>query len=109
MFDGAVEVGMHAFMHGAQDQDDASIVRRLEAQGVATWLAERLVVFLPIAFGRYVLRESTLDPNFVDGSVTRPLDSDAVCRSAWARTQTAGPAEIRRIALRSAAMGTPTR
>ncbi|WP_433580010.1 DUF6348 family protein [Nocardia brasiliensis] len=109
MFDGAVEVGIQAFLHGDEGQDDASIVSRLESQGVAAWLAERLVVFLPVAFGRYVLRESTLDPNFVDGSVTRPLDSGPVYRSAWARAQTAGPAEMRRIALRSAAVNAATK
>ncbi|MFI9508346.1 DUF6348 family protein [Nocardia sp. NPDC052566] len=104
MFDGAVEVGIQAFMHGDEDQDDESIVSRLEAQGVATWLAERLLVFLPIAFGRYLLRESAFDPNFIDGEVARPLDGDPVYRSAWARAHTAGRAEMQRIGLRSAAV-----
>jgi Family of unknown function (DUF6348) len=104
VFDAAVAVGIGAFFAGDGDLDDDEIVARLESQGVSAWLAERLVAFLPMAYGRVILRDCHFEPTFVDGSVTRPLDGDPVWRAVWARAQQATREEAQRIGLRSAAV-----
>lgn len=101
MFDAAVSAGIAAFLtdSGREDEDLIAVLR---AQGVADWLAARLVAYLPIAFGRFILKDCTLDPNIVDGDVVRPLDADPVYRAASARAQAPSREELERIGLRSA-------
>ncbi|MEU7819432.1 DUF6348 family protein [Catellatospora sp. NPDC049133] len=101
MFDAAVAAGIAAFLNHP-DHDEDQIVAVLREQGVADWLAERLVTYLPIVFGRYLLRACTFDPDVVDGEGRRPLDSDPVFRAAHARAQHPTHEELKQIGLRSA-------
>lgn len=101
MFEAAAEAGVHAFQAGGEDEE---IVQRLESQGVERWLARRLVTFLPIAFGRHLLRECAFEPDFVDGDVARPLESEPVYGFCLSRAERADRTEMERIALRSAAV-----
>ncbi|MFD0593326.1 DUF6348 family protein [Catellatospora coxensis] len=69
---------------------------------MAGWLAERLVTYLPIVFGRYLLRGCTFDPDVVEGEVRRRLDSDPVFRAAQSRALRPTHEELKEIGLRSA-------
>jgi hypothetical protein len=52
----AIELGVIAFLaHGEADDDD-DVQDWLEALGVQPWLAAHLVTWLPVAFGRQLLR-----------------------------------------------------
>lgn len=104
MFETAVEIGVQAFASGAAGQEDEDVLERLLAQGVKPWLAERLVVFLPIAFGRFMLRGANFRPHFIDGEVTRRLDDDPVYRAAWDRANRATNSEMHWVGCHSAAM-----
>ena len=101
MFDAAVEAGVAALMQGDESPSDADILDRLESQGVAGWLAQRLVFFLPLAFGRLVLRGVQLSNDYDDGTLRR-LDADPVYAAAQERAARAHRGEVERIGLRSA-------
>jgi hypothetical protein len=101
MFDEAVAVGVAAFLEGAEAPSDADVLTRLTDGGLESWLAERLVVFLPLAFGRRVLPGVELSDSFLDGSTVRPLAAEPVFGAAMARAEVANRAEVERIGLRS--------
>ncbi|TDB97996.1 DUF6348 family protein [Actinomadura sp. 7K534] len=100
-FDDAVEVGVAAFCAGAEPPGDDEVWHRLTGAGVEPWLAERLLIFLPMAFTRRLLP----DVSFSDGAVAPggriSLPDEPVFVSALARAQRADRGEIERVALRS--------
>ncbi|MFE9103895.1 DUF6348 family protein [Actinomadura geliboluensis] len=101
-FESAVEVGIAAFCAGAEPPSDDEVRERLTGAGVEPWLAERLLVFLPMAFTRRLLP----DVSYTD-AVTAPggqirLADEPVFTAAFARAQQADRGEIERVALRSA-------
>ncbi|WP_328477568.1 DUF6348 family protein [Actinoplanes sp. NBC_00393] len=102
MSDEAVVVGVAAFREGVEPPGDDEVRARLRAAGVEPWLAERLLVFLPLAYGRRVLTGVQFAGTFLDGGVERPLDAEPVFVAAIAQAEIAGRADIERIGLRSA-------
>jgi Family of unknown function (DUF6348) len=102
VFDAAVEAGVAAFMASETAPSDAEILARLESQGVAGWLAQRLVFFLPLAFGRRVLPGVQLSGEYDSQGTLRGLDSDPLYAAALERASQANRAEVERIGLRSA-------
>jgi len=100
VFDAAVAVGIAAFLEGDEPPTDATVTARLEDRGVEPWLAERLVAFLPLAFGRRLLTGVRLSDQFLDGPVERALADEPVYAAAAARAATADRRELERIALR---------
>jgi hypothetical protein len=122
--DEAVVVGVAAFHEGAEPPSDDEVFYRLRTAGVQEWLAERLVAFLPLAFGRRVLPGVTLADTFIDGDsadidgdsadgdsadsgsagggTERLLASEPVFLAAAAAAEIAGRDDIERIGLRSA-------
>jgi hypothetical protein len=103
-FDAAIEVGIAMFREAPRASDD-ELVATLEARGVAPWLARRLIVFLPVAFGRMLLAGSTLSDDLDDGASVRKLASDPVYAAAAARAPYATREEIEAIGYRSAEIG----
>ncbi|HEX6686627.1 MAG TPA: DUF6348 family protein [Candidatus Limnocylindrales bacterium] len=101
MFDAAVEVGIAAFLAGQEPPSDDDIRADLRHGGVEPWLAERLILFLPLAFGRRLLPGVQLSGDFLDGPQPSTLTGDAVFRAASVRAQRANRAEVERIGLRS--------
>lgn len=67
-FDAAVEVGVAAFCAGPEAPSDEDVRKRLTGTGVEPWLAERLLVFLPMAFTRRLLP----DVRYPDTVAARP-------------------------------------
>jgi hypothetical protein len=51
-FDAPVEVGIAAFCVGEEPPSDEEVWGRLTGAGVEPWLAERLLIFLPMAYTR---------------------------------------------------------
>lgn len=101
-FDAAVEVGVAAFCAGPEVPSDEDVRKRLTGTGVEPWLAERLLVFLPMAFTRRLLP----DVQYAD-AVAAPggrviLRDEPVFTAALARAERAGRGEFERVALRSA-------
>lgn len=68
VFDDAVEVGVAAFCAGEAPPGDDEVWERLTGAGVEPWLAERLLVFLPMAFTRRLLP----DVRYPDTVAARP-------------------------------------
>jgi hypothetical protein len=101
MFDEAVAVAVAAFLEGAEAPSDANVLTSLIDGGIESWLAERLVVFLPLAFGRRVLPGVELSDSFLDGPTLRALAEEPVFAAAMARAEVANRAEVERIGLRS--------
>ena len=100
MFDAAVEVGIATYL-ARPEVDDDEVRAILERAGVAPWLAQRLVLFLPLALGRRLLAGATLTKTFRDGEVERPLSDEPVYAAAEARSHRAGKQELEVIGLRS--------
>ncbi|GGV02211.1 hypothetical protein GCM10010182_19790 [Actinomadura cremea] len=104
-FDEAVEVGVAAFCAGAEPPGDGEVWGRLTGAGVEPWLAERLLIFLPMAFTRRLLP----DVPFADGVGTPSgrvsLSAEPVFAAAMARARRADRGEIERVALRSSEIG----
>src|SRR5690606_263551 len=100
-FDAAVEIGVAAFL-AYEDRDDDEIATILENGGTAPWLARRLVTFLPVAFGRILLRGATLSNELVTGDRTSALTDDPVYLACTKRAARADREELRGIGLRSA-------
>jgi hypothetical protein len=101
VFDAAVAAGIAAFLAGDEPPGDDEVERTLTEQGVAPWLARRLLVFLPLAFGRRLLHDVAFDETFLDGRDARPLASEPVFVAAVERAAIANRVEVERIALRS--------
>jgi hypothetical protein len=102
VFDEAVVVGVAAFHEGTEPPEDDEVRARLRAAGMHDWLAERLITFLPLAFGRRVLPGVALAGTFNDGGTVRPLASEPVFLAAAAAAEVADRDDIERIGLRSA-------
>jgi hypothetical protein len=100
-FDAAVEVGIAAFCAGAEPPSDGEVWDRLTGAGVEPWLAERLLLFLPMAFTRRLLPDVPFTDEVVAPSGRMSLSAEPVFVAALARAQQAGRDEIERIALRS--------
>ncbi|MFI0406796.1 DUF6348 family protein [Actinomadura sp. 3N508] len=101
-FDAAVEAGVAAFCAGAEPPSDGEVRDRLTGAGVEPWLAERLLLFLPMAFTRRLLREVAY-PDEVEAPGGRvDLRAEPVFVAALARAERADRGEIERIAVRSA-------
>jgi len=98
VFDEAVAVGIAAYM--GTGGGDAEVRSELDRRGVEPWLAERLVTFLPLAFGRRVLAGVQFSDVFLDGGTQRPLAGEPVYTAASERAQRAIRAEVERIGLR---------
>jgi hypothetical protein len=102
MFDAAVEAGIMAFLDGDTPPSEGEIAETLESQGVEPWLAQRLVAFLPLAFGRALLPGAGFSDLFRDGPVERRLADEPVYAAAAARAARPIRVEMERIGLRSA-------
>jgi hypothetical protein len=98
MFDEAVLVGVTAFCAGAEPPPGEAVQESLLGGGVEPWMAERLMIFLPLAFGRRVLAGVKVADEFVDGATPRRLADDPVFAAATRIAQLAGQAETARIA-----------
>jgi hypothetical protein len=101
MFDAAAEIGVAAFMAGDSAPSDEVVVADLERGGVEPWLARRLNLFLPLAFGRRVLDGVAVSDTFVDERGSHRLSDDPVYPWLAERAAMADRAEIERIGLRS--------
>ena len=74
---------------------------RLSTGGVEPWLAERLLILLPMAYTRRLLPNVTYPDVLVTPGGEVRLSTEPVFAAALARAQLAGRGEIERIALRS--------
>lgn len=92
-YDAAVEVGIAVALAHPQ-ASDRDLVEALLATGVEPGLAERLALWLPLAFGRVLLDGVTIPAS--------PLDEDPVFVAASRRARRANRAEVERLGLRSA-------
>jgi hypothetical protein len=97
-----MEVGVAAFLAVDDSAGDGDVVDLLESQGVEPWLAERLVVFLPLALGRIVLEDVQVAGMFFDGDTERRLDDDPVWVAARERAEWAHGDLVEWVGLRSA-------
>lgn len=101
MFDAAAEIGVAAFMAGDSAPSDEVVVADLERGGVEPWLARRLSLFLPVAFGRRLLDGVEVSDTFVDEHGSHRLADDPVYPWLTERAMQASQAEAERIGLRS--------
>ena len=100
-YEAAVEVGIFVFQ--SQERGSAEVRAALEQRGVAPWLAQRLAVYLPIAFGRRLFDGAvTMSNAILDGARELPLDGDPVWRATEERARRAVRGEVERIGLGSA-------
>jgi hypothetical protein len=105
-FDAAVAVGAAAFRAGAEPPSNEEVWERLTGAGIQPWLAERLLVFLPMAYTRRLLPEVAFPDAMVTPGGRVSLAAEPVFTSALARARLAGRDEIERIALRSSEFNT---
>ncbi|MFI0424100.1 DUF6348 family protein [Spongiactinospora sp. 9N601] len=101
-FTAAVEVGIAALCAGEEPPSDEEIWERLTGAGVEPWLAERLLIFLPMAYTRRLLPDVLYPETLTTPGGQVRLAAEPVFAAALDRAQRAGRAEIERIALRSA-------
>jgi hypothetical protein len=101
VFDAAAEIGVAAFMAGDSPPSDEVVLAELERGGVEPWLARRLNLLLPVAFGRRLLDGIAVSDTFVDGRGARRLSDDPVYPWLAERAMQADQAEAERIGLRS--------
>ncbi|MCC6874804.1 MAG: hypothetical protein IT378_10905 [Sandaracinaceae bacterium] len=101
MWTDAIELGAVAFLAN-RDKDDGQVQDWLEALGVEPWLAARLVIWLPVAFGRQLLTGARLSDEYGDGDAIRRLRDDPIFVAAMARAAHMSREEADVIALRSA-------
>jgi hypothetical protein len=100
-FAAAVEVGIAAFCAGEEPPDNDEIWDRLTEKGVEPWLAERLLVFLPMAYTRYWWSQVSFSDELAAPGGQLTLSSEPVFVAALARARH-GRAELERIAPYSA-------
>ena len=100
-FDAAVEVGVAAFCEGAEPPTDAEVRQRLTGTGVEPWLAERLVLLLPLAYTRQLLPDVSYADGLAAPAGRVSLRDEPVFAAAFARAGLARRDEVERIALRS--------
>ena len=101
MWTDAVEVGIACFV-AMPKASDGEIRERLSSLGVEPWLASRLVTWIPVAFGRRLLREVPFRDEYLSGDDTLRLSDDPVFVAAERRAGRASRAELGAIAPRSA-------
>jgi Family of unknown function (DUF6348) len=101
MFDAAVEIGLATFL-AHPNAGDEELRAALEHAGVEHWLAERLVLYLPVALGRRLLAGATFSDMIADGTGERRIDEDPVYTAAAARAEGATREEMQAVAMRSA-------
>ncbi|MDQ3034902.1 MAG: DUF6348 family protein [Myxococcota bacterium] len=101
MWTDAADLGVAAFMSmpGGDDQD---IRAQLEGAGVEPWLAQRLVVWLPVAFGRRLLDGVAFSDECIGDPGIARLGADPTFVAAAARAARATRDEMSTIAMRSA-------
>jgi hypothetical protein len=100
-FDAAVEVGIAAFCEGEEPPGDDEVWGRLTGAGVEPWLAERLLIFLPMAYTRRLLPDVRYPDQIVAPGGRVILSAEPVFVAALGRAQQAGRDEVGRIAVRS--------
>jgi hypothetical protein len=100
-FDAAVEVGIAAFCAGEEPPSDEAVWERLTGAGVEPWLAERLLIFLPMAYTRRLLPDVSYPDGLVAPGGRVILSAEPVFVAALGRAQRADRGEVERIALRS--------
>ena len=100
VLDAAIEIGIGAFLAG-RERDDAGIEAALVARGIAPGLASRLVFFLPLAFGRLLLRDCALRESYVAGEEEHALADDAVWVAVERRARGASRDEVSALGTRS--------
>lgn len=100
-FDAAVKVGVDAFCAAAESPSDQEVWRRLSSAGVEPWLAERLLVFLPMAYTRRLLPAVAFADSIGSPGGQMILRAEPLFTAALARAHRAGRDEIERIATRS--------
>ena len=100
MFDAAIEAGIATFLAHRGGSDD-EVQAALERTGVEPWLAQRLVLLLPVALGRRLLAGATFTEMYSEGGVERGLDEEPVFVAAQRRAESADREEIESIGLRS--------
>lgn len=99
--DAAVEVGVAAFCSGAEPPSDQEVWERLTGGGVEPWLAERLVILLPMAFTRRLLPDVAYPAEVSAPGGPVLLADEPVFAAALARAQRAVRGEFERVAMRS--------
>jgi hypothetical protein len=100
-FDAAVKVGVAAFCAGEEAPSDEEVWKRLTAGGVEPWLAERVLLFLPMAYTRRLVPDVAYPDALVAPGGRVSLQAEPVFVAASARAQLAGGGEVERIAPRS--------
>lgn len=101
-FYAAVEVGIAAFCAGQEPPDEDEVLERLAGAGVDRWLAERLVIFLPMAYIRRLVPEVSYQDGLLTPGGRLSLSAEPVFVAALGRAQQAARAELVRIAMYSA-------
>ncbi|MEV5828732.1 DUF6348 family protein [Spirillospora sp. NPDC052242] len=104
-FSEAVEVGIAAFCAGAEPPSDDEVWERLAGGGVEPWLAQRLMIFLPMAFTRRLFPDVRFSGEAVAPGGRIRLADEPVFAAALARAEQADRGEFERVALRSAEFG----
>jgi hypothetical protein len=99
--DAAVEVGVAAFCAGEEPPSDEEVWGRLTGAGVEPWLAERLLIFLPMAYTRRLLPDVSYPDGLVPPGGRVSLSAEPVFVAALGRAQQADRGEFGRIAMRS--------
>ncbi|MGH3376910.1 MAG: hypothetical protein ACRDP6_19450 [Actinoallomurus sp.] len=95
-FDAAVEVGIAAFCAGEEPPGDEDVWERLTGAGVESWLAERLLIFLPMAYTRRLLPDVSYPDGLVGPGGRVSLAAEPVFVAASDRAQRAGRDEVGR-------------
>lgn len=104
MWTDAIELGIATFLSHPREPDEV-LRQTLDRLGVEPWLASRLLLWLPVAFGRAALGEVTFSDAYTveDAPGTELLASDdPIYAAAAERAKTMSRDEARVIAARSA-------
>ncbi|MCA9604256.1 MAG: hypothetical protein KC619_01590 [Myxococcales bacterium] len=101
MWKDAVELGIACFV-GMRGATDEVLRERLASLGVEPWLAERLVTWLPVAYGRVLLKDVPFGDHYSAGDAQLRLSDDPVYVAARERAGRGTRDEMEAIALRSA-------
>ncbi|GAA4547953.1 DUF6348 family protein [Amycolatopsis samaneae] len=99
-YETAVEAGIAAFCAGEEPPGDEQVWERLTAAGVEPWLAERLLVFLPMAYARRLLSDVSFADTVLSPGEEKRLTAEPVFVAALERARQGDRGEIERIAFR---------
>jgi hypothetical protein len=97
----AIEIGVVAFLAN-REANDSVVQDWLDALGVESWLAARLVTWLPVAFGRELLRKARFGDVYDEAGVIKRLADDPIYVAATQRAARMTREEANVMALRSA-------